>query len=72
MINADIVTGISLMLLFRFLHLGSGFMTILLSLMMNGGLMMIVRQAGKNIHFSIMVIVMNIMMVGVVEDNLRN
>lgn len=31
MINADIVTGISLMLLFRFLHLGSGFMTILLA-----------------------------------------
>jgi spermidine/putrescine transport system permease protein len=31
MINADIVTGISLMLLFRFLHLGSGFVTILLA-----------------------------------------
>ncbi|MBR1669280.1 MAG: ABC transporter permease [Butyrivibrio sp.] len=31
MINADIVTGISLMLLFRFLHIGSGFMTILLA-----------------------------------------
>ncbi len=31
MINADIVTGISLMLLFRFLHLGSGFTTILLA-----------------------------------------
>ena len=31
MINADIVTGISLMLLFRFLHLSSGFMTILLA-----------------------------------------
>ncbi len=31
MINADIVTGISLMLLFRFLHLGSGFSTILLA-----------------------------------------
>ena len=31
MINADIVTGISLMLLFRFLHLGSGFITILLA-----------------------------------------
>ncbi len=31
MINADIVTGISLMLLFRFLHLGSGFATILLA-----------------------------------------
>ena len=31
MINADIVTGISLMLLFRFLHIGSGFNTILLA-----------------------------------------
>ena len=31
MINADIVTGISLMLLFRFLHIGSGFTTILLA-----------------------------------------
>ncbi len=31
MINADIVTGISLMLLFRFLHLSSGFTTILLA-----------------------------------------
>ena len=31
MINADIVTGISLMLLFRFLHLSSGFSTILLA-----------------------------------------
>ena len=31
MINADIVTGISLMLLFRFLHIGSGFATILLA-----------------------------------------
>ncbi len=31
MINADIVTGISLMLLFRFLHIGTGFTTILLS-----------------------------------------
>ena len=31
MINADIVTGISLMLLFRFLHIGSGFLTILLA-----------------------------------------
>ena len=31
MINADIVTGISLMLLFRFLNIGSGFMTILLA-----------------------------------------
>ena len=31
MINADIVTGISLMLLFRFLHLRSGFSTILLA-----------------------------------------
>lgn len=31
MINADIVTGISLMLLFRFLHIGSGFSTILLA-----------------------------------------
>ena len=31
MINADIVTGISLMLLLRFLHLSSGFMTILLA-----------------------------------------
>ncbi|SFB66516.1 ABC transporter permease [Butyrivibrio sp. YAB3001] len=31
MINADIVTGISLMLLFRFLHIGSGFGTILLA-----------------------------------------
>lgn len=31
MINADIVTGISLMLLFRFLHISSGFVTILLA-----------------------------------------
>ena len=31
MINADIVTGISLMLLFRFLHIGAGFTTILLA-----------------------------------------
>ncbi len=31
MISADIVTGISLMLLFRFLHIGSGFNTILLA-----------------------------------------
>ncbi|WP_026652770.1 ABC transporter permease [Butyrivibrio proteoclasticus] len=31
MINADIVTGISLMLLFKFLHIGSGFSTILLA-----------------------------------------
>ncbi len=31
MINADIVTGISLMLLFRFLHISSGFTTILLA-----------------------------------------
>ncbi len=31
MINADIVTGISLMLLFRFLHIGSGFSTIFLA-----------------------------------------
>ena len=31
MINADIVTGISLMLLFRFLHIGTGFTTILLA-----------------------------------------
>jgi spermidine/putrescine transport system permease protein len=31
MINADIVTGISLMLLFRFLHLSAGFTTILLA-----------------------------------------
>lgn len=31
MINADIVTGISLMLLFRFLRIGSGFSTILLA-----------------------------------------
>ncbi len=31
MINADIVTGISLMLLFRFLHLSTGFSTILLA-----------------------------------------
>lgn len=31
MINADIVTGISLMLLFRSLHLSSGFITILLA-----------------------------------------
>ncbi len=31
MINADIVTGISLMLLFRFMHLSSGFITILLA-----------------------------------------
>lgn len=31
MINADIVTGISLMLLFRFFHLSSGFSTILLA-----------------------------------------
>ena len=31
MINADIVTGISLMLLFRFLHLSAGFSTILLA-----------------------------------------
>ncbi len=31
MINADIVTGISLMLLFRFFHFSSGFMTILLA-----------------------------------------
>ncbi len=31
MINADIVTGISLMLLFRILHIGSGFTTILLA-----------------------------------------
>ena len=31
MINADIVTGISLMLLFRFLHISSGFNTILLA-----------------------------------------
>lgn len=31
MINADIVTGISLMLLFRFLHISTGFNTILLA-----------------------------------------
>ncbi len=31
MINADIVTGISLMLLFRFLHISTGFSTILLA-----------------------------------------
>ncbi len=31
MINADIVTGISLMLLFRFLHISAGFTTILLA-----------------------------------------
>ena len=31
MINADIVTGISLMLLFRFLHMDQGFITVLLA-----------------------------------------
>ncbi len=31
MINADIVTGISLMLLFRFLHVDQGFLTVLLA-----------------------------------------
>ncbi|WP_035778960.1 extracellular solute-binding protein [Butyrivibrio sp. MC2013] len=31
MINADIVTGISLMLLFRFLHMNTGFITVLIA-----------------------------------------
>ena len=31
MINADIVTGISLMLLFRFLHFNAGFITVLIA-----------------------------------------